>query len=239
MCQHLLNIHFYFSLSLVVTSIYYRSSPLFCHDVEWNKQLPQAFFIGETVYFSHYHQPFRELPCWFSLIPLFFCLSPPPTLTYPPDCDFQTPLHVLFVCAFICSHSSLPPRLKAFCLLFMVSLWRRPPPEKETRKGNERRKAVSFMCLWPVRYVKSLFSVLSDAACWTRDWFIVLFACCPGAAVGDLTEMVRIYAQVNYVLTTGCLWRCFCLLLFAQFTLSTSILFELCVNCLYRYLHFM
>lgn len=133
--QHLLNIHFYFSLSLVVTSIYYRNSPLFCHDVEWNKLLPQAFFIGETVYFSHYHQPFRELPCWFSLIPLFFCLNPPPTLTYPPDCDFQTPLHVLFVCAFICSHSSLPPRLKAFCLLFMVSV-----TEATTRERDEKRK---------------------------------------------------------------------------------------------------
>lgn len=102
------------------------------------------------------------------------CLKPPPTLTDPPDCDFQTPLHVLFVCAFI-----LPSRpcLKEFCSLFVVSLWRRPPPERERREKEMRggRQCLSCVCgVWGT--LQCLFSVLYDARV---EWGIDILFCFP------------------------------------------------------------
>lgn len=66
------------SLFYWVLHSFIRNFPLFCHNVEWNKQPPQAFFIA--LYFSHYLHPFRELPCWFSLIPVSNPLLPSQTL---------------------------------------------------------------------------------------------------------------------------------------------------------------
>lgn len=48
--------------------------------------------------------------------------------------------------------------------------------EKEMRGG---RQCLSCVCgVWGT--LQCLFSVLYDAACWMRDWFIVLFSRCPG-----------------------------------------------------------
>lgn len=72
-----------------------------------------------------------------------------------------------------------------------------------TRETDKRMKwegeGSVFWCVCGVCvHVQCLFCVVCDAACWTRDWFIVLFACCPGktdAACWLKGEMVRKYER--------------------------------------------
>lgn len=162
------------SLFHCVLHSFIRNFPLFCHNVEWNKQPPQAFFIA--LYFSHYLHPFRELPCWFSLIPLF--TSQTPSYPHRPSWLWFSNSPACVVC--LCVHSSLPPLSESVLLavygLSVTEATTRERREKEMRGG---RQCLSWVC--GVRgTLRCLFSVLYDVACWMRDWFIVLFSCCPG-----------------------------------------------------------
>lgn len=119
----------------------------------------------------------------------FSCLKLPPALADP--LIFKLPC----LCCFLYIHllSFVPPAcLKAFCSLFMVPLWRRPHHrEKKKRTWDGKIHVVLVFVACEEHTVLVLGSV------WMRDWFIVLFSCCPGAkAVADLTETVKIYAQV-------------------------------------------
>lgn len=152
--------------------------------------------LGTVFYFVMMLHEASSRPRRFSLAKLFtFPLSsslqktPPLSLSHPfirvsnSLLLSQTLLTVIFklpcLCCFLCIHllSFVPPAcLKAFCSLFMVSLWRRPPPQREKRKGNEKGEAVSFLSLWRVRNIQYLFSVLCG-------WGIDLLFCFPAVRV--------------------------------------------------------
>jgi len=169
-----------------------RNFPLFCHNV-WNETSSHLRHFSQII-FLH---PLENSPVDSLSSPFFVCLKPPPTLTDPPDCDFQTLLCCLSVRSFF------PPapvwKRSARCLRSLCDGRQSKRREEEMRGG---RQCLSCVCGAWGTYSACSWRVENEGLIY---WFVF-----PPSGVQPLltcTAHVELYVFIWAV--SFCLWQCF------------------------------